>query len=64
VTKDSSYGGGSGGSGGGMLAPNAPWSASVAYGGGSCVSYQGAKYCAQWWTQGDVPSSGGVWVKS
>jgi len=47
-----------------MLAPNAPWSASVAYGGGSCVSYQGAKYCAQWWTQGDVPSSGGVWVKS
>ncbi len=26
--------------------------------------YQSAKYCAKWWTQGDVPSAGGVWVKS
>jgi len=28
------------------------------------VMYQGAKYCAKWWTQGDNPSTGGVWVKS
>ncbi len=40
------------------------WSATTAYQGGTCVTYQGAKYCAKWWTQGDNPSAGGVWVKS
>jgi chitinase len=36
----------------------------MAYSGGTCVMYLSAKYCAQWWTQGDTPSKGGVWVKS
>ncbi|KAF9160216.1 Chitinase 1 [Actinomortierella ambigua] len=38
------------------------WNAATSYGGGSVVSYNGRKYTAQWWTQGDVPSSGAPWT--
>jgi len=61
VTKDSSYGGGGSSSGGGTPAPNAPWSASQIYTAGNTVSYNGATYQAQWWTQGDVPGQAAVW---
>ncbi|MEN9659414.1 MAG: hypothetical protein RL571_2879 [Pseudomonadota bacterium] len=33
------------------------WSASTAFSGGQSVTYAGRNYKAQWWTQGDVPSS-------
>ncbi|KAG0370087.1 hypothetical protein BGX24_002149 [Mortierella sp. AD032] len=38
------------------------WSASTAYSGGAKVSYNGRQYTAQWWTQGNVPSSGSPWA--
>ncbi|KAG0222109.1 Chitinase 1 [Actinomortierella wolfii] len=39
---------------------NAPaWDAATAYSGGAVVSYNGRKYTAKWWTQGDVPSAAG-----
>ena len=41
----------------------AAWSASATYTGGAVVSYQGKEYRAQWWTQNNVPSDGGVWVE-
>jgi chitinase len=31
------------------------WSATVAYNGGAVVSYNGHKYTAKWWTQGNQP---------
>lgn len=37
------------------------WNASVAYVGGSRVSYNGKIYEAAWWTQGDNPESGSPW---
>lgn len=42
----------------------AGWSAATAYQGGAKVSYQGYNYSAKWWTQGNDPSQGGVWVSS
>ncbi|KAG0072070.1 hypothetical protein BGZ89_008308 [Linnemannia elongata] len=48
-------------SGGGQCTLPA-WSASTAYSGGAKVSYNGRQYTAQWWTQGNVPSSGSPWV--
>jgi len=35
----------------------APWSPSVAYPGGSEVSYQGLVYRAKWWSQGEAPTT-------
>ncbi|KAF9970157.1 Chitinase 1 [Actinomortierella ambigua] len=43
--------------GGACSAP--AWNAGTAYSGGAVVSYNGRKYTAKWWTQGDVPSSSG-----
>lgn len=40
----------------------ATWEMSKVYTGGMQVSYQGEIYESQWWTQGDIPSSGGAWV--
>ncbi|MFM0068703.1 chitinase [Paraburkholderia aspalathi] len=58
VTQDSSYGGsGSAGNSGN----GAAWNASQTYLGGATVTYQGATYQAQWWTQGDVPGQAAVW---
>ncbi|KAF9968903.1 hypothetical protein BGZ73_009054, partial [Actinomortierella ambigua] len=34
----------------------------TAYNAGATVVYNGRKYTAKWWTQGDVPSSGGPWA--
>ncbi|WP_198347960.1 chitinase [Plantactinospora sp. KBS50] len=40
------------------------WSAGTAYSGGAVVSYQGHRWTARWWTQGDVPGNNAqdVWV--
>ncbi|MBV1850035.1 chitinase [Catellatospora tritici] len=40
------------------------WVATTAYGGGSVVSYNGHKWTAKWWTQGDIPGNNGqgVWT--
>jgi hypothetical protein len=40
------------------------WSSAVAYTGGAVVSYNGHKWTAKWWTQGDVPgnNSQAVWT--
>ncbi|SMC20449.1 Carbohydrate binding domain-containing protein [Andreprevotia lacus DSM 23236] len=38
------------------------WSAGAIYNGGNSASYQGHNYTAKWWTQGNDPSQGGVWV--
>ncbi|EPQ60976.1 glycoside hydrolase family 18 protein [Gloeophyllum trabeum ATCC 11539] len=39
------------------------WSSSVAYTGGSQVTYNGHLWTAKWWTQGDTPGgSAGVWT--
>jgi chitinase len=59
VTQDPSYGG-SGGSGG-TPAPGAAWSSAQVYTAGQTVTYQGATYQAQWWTQGDVPGQSAAW---
>ncbi|MDQ2837901.1 MAG: chitinase [Actinomycetota bacterium] len=42
----------------------AAWWSSTAYVGGSVVSYNGHKWTAKWWTQGDIPgnNSQDVWV--
>ncbi len=40
------------------------WNATAVYTGGSTVSKAGTLYKAQWWTQGDDPALGGVWVDS
>jgi chitinase len=41
-----------------------PWSSTTAYNGGAQVSYNGHKWTAKWWTQGDIPgnNSQGVWT--
>ncbi|MHA6879027.1 chitinase [Ralstonia pseudosolanacearum] len=56
VLRDPSYGNAAGGS-----AP--AWSATAVYRIGQCVTYQDAKYCARWWTQGDTPGAADVWAK-
>jgi chitinase len=40
------------------------WNSSTAYTGGMQVSYNGHKWTAKWWTQGDVPGNNGqdVWT--
>ncbi|MCW2641733.1 MAG: hypothetical protein JWP76_4039 [Dactylosporangium sp.] len=46
----------------GSCAPPA-WNSATAYSGGAVVSYNGHKWTAKWWTQGDVPgaNSQNVW---
>lgn len=39
----------------------ADWNASTVYHGGMQVAYNGVKYQAKWWTQGDNPSASGPW---
>lgn len=47
--------------------PSAPetsvktWDSAAAYTGGDIVSYQGRRYRAKWWTQGEKPGSSDVW---
>ena len=42
----------------------AAWNSGTAYTGGSVVSYNGHRWTAKWWTQGDVPGNNGqnVWT--
>lgn len=37
------------------------WNATAVYVGGDTVSYQGRRYRARWWTQGEQPGSSDVW---
>lgn len=37
------------------------WDAAAVYVGGDTVSYQGRRYRAKWWTQGEQPDSSDVW---
>lgn len=37
------------------------WDSTAVYNGGDTVSYQGKKYKAKWWTQGETPGSSDVW---
>ncbi len=37
------------------------WDSSAVYTGGDTVSYQGRRYRAKWWTQGEKPGSSDVW---
>ncbi len=49
--------------GGGACAGVAAWSSTVAYVGGSRVTYNGSLWQAKWWTQADVPGGpAGVWT--
>ncbi|OLB79395.1 MAG: hypothetical protein AUI14_10595, partial [Actinobacteria bacterium 13_2_20CM_2_71_6] len=50
--------------GGGGTCTLPPWNSSTAYTGGSQVSFNGHKWTAKWWTQGDTPgnNSQGVWT--
>jgi chitinase len=40
----------------------AAWNASAVYTGGQTVSYNGHKYTAKWWTQGETPGNHDVWA--
>nr|WP_022942344.1 glycoside hydrolase family 19 protein [Psychromonas hadalis] len=37
------------------------WDANTVYTGGDQVNYEGATYEAKWWTQGNLPTTGGPW---
>lgn len=37
------------------------WDRSAVYTGGDTVSYEGRRYRAKWWTQGETPGSSDVW---
>jgi chitinase len=54
---------GSGSSGTGTPASGAAWSSAQVYTAGMTVTYQGATFKAQWWTQGDVPGQAAVWTQ-
>ncbi len=42
--------------------PNVPvWDTAAVYVGGDMVSYQGRRYRAKWWTQGEQPDKSDVW---
>jgi chitinase len=55
-------------SGGGTTTPPgggscpAAWSATAVYTNGMTVSYNGHKYTAKWWTQGETPGNHDVWA--
>lgn len=38
------------------------WISTKVYWGGDIAAYNNKKYRAQWWTQGNIPSNGGVWT--
>ncbi|GAA5182952.1 chitinase [Rugosimonospora acidiphila] len=50
--------------GGGSCTGLSAWSAGTAYNGGALVAYNGHRWTAKWWTQGDIPgnNSQGVWT--
>jgi chitinase len=50
--------------GGGSCGALSAWSSTTAYNGGAQVSYNGHKWTAKWWTQGDIPgnNSQAVWT--
>ncbi|MER7007392.1 chitinase [Dactylosporangium sp. NPDC000555] len=51
--------------GGGTTQPPAcpsAWASSTAYNGGATVSYNGHKWTAKWWTQGETPGIASVWA--
>jgi chitinase len=52
-----------GSTGGGTSCPPA-WSSGTAYSGGATVSYNGHKWTARWWTQGETPGTADVWTDS
>ncbi|QLI81024.1 chitinase [Chitinibacter fontanus] len=39
----------------------AAWNSATAYNGGATVAYDGKKYSAKWWTQGQAPSATDQW---
>lgn len=41
--------------------PSSTWDRSLVYTGGDTVSYEGRRYQAKWWTQGEAPGSSDVW---
>ena len=41
--------------------PSDTWDSAAVYTGGDVVSYQGRRYRAKWWTQGELPGSSDVW---
>ena len=48
----------------GSSVPQSPvdtWDSAAVYTGGDTVSYQGRRYRAKWWTQGEKPDSSDVW---
>ncbi|KAA2261658.1 chitinase [Solihabitans fulvus] len=49
---------------GGGTCTVAAWNSATAYSGGAVVSYNGHKWTAKWWTQGDTPGSNSqnVWT--
>ncbi|WP_225850221.1 carbohydrate-binding protein [Streptomyces sp. HPF1205] len=57
-------GGGTSGGTGGACAALAAWHASTTYTGGATVTYEGHRWTARWWTQGDVPGANAqdVWT--
>ncbi|SDR41041.1 chitinase family 18 [Paraburkholderia fungorum] len=55
--------GSTGSSGTTTPANGAAWSSAQVYTAGMTVTYQGATYKAQWWTQGDVPGQAAVWTQ-
>ncbi|MEN3031406.1 chitinase [Chromobacterium amazonense] len=59
VTQDPNYGGGSGGGGGPVNGQ--PWSAGQTYNTGNTVTYAGATWTAQYWTQGNTPGQSAPW---
>ena len=56
--------GGGGGGGTGNCAGLFAWNSGTAYNGGQSVMYNGHKWTAKWWTQGDIPgnNSQNVWT--
>jgi chitinase len=50
--------------GGGACSGLSAWSSTTPYNGGAVVTYNGHKWTAKWWTQGDIPgnNSQAVWT--
>jgi GH18 family chitinase/chitodextrinase len=45
----------------GSCASVVAWNSATAYSGGAVVSYNGRKFSAKWWTQGNTPSAADQW---
>jgi len=63
-TEDNNQGGNEGGDQGGTVTPDpsiTTWNSSSVYVGGDEVMYNGVRYRAKWWTQGDNPETQGPW---